>query len=87
MLFFLSKGVFVTHFCNEKDCSVYGTCREVSVSMQLPEGVMEEMMLAMSQTANYLIVKNSVRFDFDLNGINLRNYYNKLLEISDQCRA
>lgn len=54
--------------------------------MQLPEGVMEEMMQVMHRTANYLIVKNSVPFDFDLNGINLRNYYNELLAISDSCR-
>lgn len=54
--------------------------------MQLPEGIMEEIMQVMHQTANFLIVKNSVHYDFDLNGINLRNYYNELLAISDQCR-
>ena len=54
--------------------------------MQLPEGVMEEIMRIMHQTANFLIVKNSVNYDFDLNGVNLRNYYNELLAISDNCR-
>lgn len=76
----------MTRLCNEQECSVFKSCTAVKSSMQLPEGVMEEMMQVMHRTANYLIVKNSVPFDFDLNGINLRNYYNELLAISDSCR-
>ena len=76
----------MTRFCNANDCSVYDSCMAVRSSMQLPEGIMEEIMQVMHQTANFLIVKNSVHYDFDLNGINLRNYYNELLAISDLCR-
>ena len=54
--------------------------------MKIPETVMEEVMKVMHQTSNYLIVKNNVSYDFEMNGVNLRNYYNKLLEISDHCR-
>ncbi len=88
MLFFCYlKGVCVSCFCNNNDCSAFHTCREVKESMHLPEGVMERMMQVMNKTSNYLVVKKNVHYDFDLHGINLRNYYNTLLEISDNCRV
>jgi hypothetical protein len=46
---------------------------------------MQAMMTVLHQTTNYMIVKNSVQYDFEMNGINLRNYYNTLLEMSDDC--
>ena len=54
--------------------------------MNIPFEVMQNTMNVLHQTSNYMIVKNSVRYDFEMNGINLRNYYNKLLEMSDHCK-
>ena len=76
----------MSKLCNKNDCSVFDECTDVIKSMKIPETVMEEVMKVMHQTSNYLIVKNNVSYDFEMNGVNLRNYYNKLLEISDHCR-
>lgn len=76
----------MSKFCNKNDCPVFDECIDVIKSMQIPETVMDEVMQVMHQTSNYLIVKNNVNYDFEMNGVNLRNYYNKLLEISDNCR-
>ena len=72
--------------CNQNDCPVYEQCISVKETMNIPFEVMQNTMNVLHQTSNYMIVKNSVRYEFEMNGINLRNYYNKLLEMSDHCK-
>lgn len=71
--------------CIKNECPAHKKCMSIKESMNISLEVMQAMMTVLHQTTNYMIVKNSVQYDFEMNGINLRNYYNTLLEMSDDC--
>lgn len=76
----------MTEFCRFKSCEVYDQCVDKTRGMDIPFTIMEEMMQVLHTTTNFNIVKNSVHYDFDLNGVNLRNHYGELIRLSDHCR-